>query len=86
MLVQREKVGLDLSGTHQVDAGEEHTIDVQQRLYPRRVVLLKQVPLGGCETEVMVAVVVGVNVDITMTMNVVVVILLQVAETAFASR
>jgi hypothetical protein len=57
LLVQPEQVRLDLAGAHQVDACQEHAVDVEQRLDPARALLLEQLPLRLGEAAVVVAVV-----------------------------
>jgi len=55
--VQPDQVGLDHAGLHQVNAGQQHAVHIQQRLDPRRAFLGEELPLGFREAEVMVSVV-----------------------------
>ena len=59
LLIQRDQVRLDLAGAHQVDAGEQHAIDVEQRLHPARRFLQEQLPLRLGEPEVVMRVMLG---------------------------
>ena len=58
-LVQRRQVGLDLAGAHQVDAGQEDSVHVEEWLHSARLFLAEELPLGRRESEVVVRMVAG---------------------------
>ena len=64
VLVERDEVRLNHAGPHQVDAREQHAIDIEQRLHPPRWWLLarafeEELPLRLGEPEVVVGMVPG---------------------------
>ncbi len=52
-----DEVRLDLARPHQVDAGQQYPVDVEQRFDSGRGFLFEQLPLRGGKAEVMVSVV-----------------------------
>ena len=58
-LVEANQIRLDHARSHQVYAGQQHAIDVQERFDARRVLLLEKFPLRFRETEVMMSVMPG---------------------------
>src|SRR5437867_12680060 len=59
LLVQRDEVGLHFARAHQVNAGEQDAIDVEQRLHSAWTLLVEQLPLGLREAEVVMRVMPG---------------------------
>ena len=45
LVIQCHQICFDLACSHQVNAGQQYAIDVQQRLDPSRLLLLEQTPL-----------------------------------------
>src|SRR5712671_5445093 len=54
--IQRDEIRLYLSGAHQMNACQQHPIDVEQRLDPRRIIPLEQRPLRRREPKIMMTV------------------------------
>ena len=59
VVVQPDEVGFDLSCPHEMNAGQQHSIHVQQRFDMWRVGLLKQLPLRLGKSEVMMGMMLG---------------------------
>jgi hypothetical protein len=59
MLLQRHEVRFYLAGSHKVNAGQENSIDIQQRLNTPGIFFLRQFPLGTCESNVVVQMMFG---------------------------
>src|SRR3569833_116180 len=53
--VKLDQVRLDLAAAHQVNASQQNAVDIKQRLGPRRMFLLEQLPLRFCKTQVVVS-------------------------------
>jgi hypothetical protein len=57
--VEGEEVGFDDAGAHEVDAGEEDAVDVEEGFDAAGGFLFEELPLGLGEAEVVVGVVAG---------------------------
>ena len=58
-LVEAHEVRLDFARAHQMDASENHSIDIQQWLHVRRRFFLKQLPLRRGEAQIVVRMMAG---------------------------
>src|ERR1700679_271808 len=56
VVIEMREIRLDLAGAHQANAGQEHAVDVKERLDPRRLLLLEEPPLSFRKAPVMVIV------------------------------
>ncbi len=58
-LVERDEVGLDQAGAHEVDASEEDTVDVEEGFNAAWAFLVEEIPLGLGESKVVVGMMFG---------------------------
>src|SRR4051794_38807029 len=56
-IIQADEIRLDLSRVHEIDAGQQNSIDVQKRLHMRRIFLLEKLPLCGSKAQIVVSMV-----------------------------